>query len=223
MKNWFTTGFAAGNEQMDAEIKARSTGRGPTSPASNRYWMPKDSEKSVVFLTDEPFLFLEHNWKQGTSFRNWGSCLKPLGESCGYCEQDMTRYTAAAFTVVDCSPWTDKDGNEHKFTKRLFIAKSGVWEKIERERRLLAEDDNKLRGAAFRIFRGKDPKSPGTGEDFKFRKMVDLDAWDFKDTDEYDYAELFCPDAERMRSVVAELTVGAAPAAPTIEADDIPF
>jgi len=223
MKNWFKRGFDAGSAAMEKERKAKESG-GKRSPAGNRFWMPKDSEKSVVFLTEEPFIYLEHNWKSGSSYRNWGTCMSPLDEPCGYCDLSFNKYQAAAFTVVDCSPWTDKDGNEHRFTKRLFIAKSGVWETIERKRRLLKEDGHTLRGAAFRIFRGKDPKSPGVGEDFEFRKMIDLDNWEFKDTDDYDFAEILMPNVDAMNEVVTQFggaPVGAASAAPVL--DDPPF
>jgi len=194
MKNWFTKGFDAGSKAMENERKAK--GSGSRSSAGNRFWMPRDSEKNLVFLTDEPFIYLEHQWKENGSYRNWATCLEPLGVPCKHCDEGHNRYQAAAFTVVDCTPWTDKEGNKHRFTKRLFIAKSGVWEKIERERNLLKEDSLTLRGAAFRVFRGKDDKSPGVGEDFKFRKSIDLSNWEFKEVDEYDYADILAPQIE---------------------------
>ena len=192
MKNWYSRGFDKGNEAMEKERKAKES-RSKGNAAGNRFWMPADSEKSVVFLTEDPFIYLEHNWKEGSSYRNWATCLDPLGEPCAHCDRGDNKYQAAAFTVVDCSPWTDKEGKEHRFTKRLLIAKSGVWEKIERKRRSLKEDGHTLRGAAFKIYRGKDSKSPSVGEDFEFRKMIDLDNWEFKETDEYDYAEILAP------------------------------
>jgi len=204
MKNWFKRGFDEGSKVMEEERKAKSTGT--RSAAGNRFWMPKDSDKNLVFLTDEPFLFMEHQWKENGNWRNWATCLEPLGLPCQRCDDDSNRYQVAAFTVVDCSPWKDKEGKEHRFTKRLFMAKSGIWEKIERERGLLQEDGNTLRGAAFRVFRGKDDKSPGVGEDFKFRKMIDLDNWEFTDIAEYDYAELFAPKLQEDEAEPATTT-----------------
>jgi hypothetical protein len=53
---------------------------------TRRFWMPPGSEKVLIFLDDEPFVFWEHNLKLNGSWRNWFTCLAPMGMECPLCK-----------------------------------------------------------------------------------------------------------------------------------------
>lgn len=163
--------------------------------AGLRYWMPKGSEKRIVFLTEEPkIIYYEHQIKIGDSYRNFATCMAMSGKPCPLCDMDVQKYQAAAFTIIDTSKFQDKEGKEKKNTKRLFIAKNNTWEKLVRQYRRRKEAGEKLRGAAYLVARGKDDKSPSVGEDFEFIGMVDLSK--YPDTEEFNYREILKPNPE---------------------------
>ena len=157
-----------------------------------RFWLKPGESRSVVFATAEPtFCFLEHQVKLN-DFRNWATCLKMIERPCELDEISMP-YSAAAFTIFDITPYTRKDGTEVPYTKRLFIAKEAVWQKIMRQAEHRTKKGESLRGAMYTIFRPDTPMSPNTGDDFNFEEMVKLEEL-FEDSAEFDYATLLAPD-----------------------------
>jgi hypothetical protein len=146
---WASRGAAAKKRMTaESEKQAKRSAQGEGGRAPSRFWMPKESQKDLIFLDDEPFVYDEHQWEEGGNWRNWCTCGGVIGLSCNGCDAGHKSYLAAAYTVVDCSKWTDKEGNEHRYTKRLYVAKTTTWEIIEREKALLMEDHSKsLTGA----------------------------------------------------------------------------
>lgn len=167
-----------------------------------RYWMPKGATKKIIFLTDgdEAPVLWEHQFKLNGKWQNWATCTKPLGGKCPFCEWadkndgEYRRYKAAFFTIIDCSEYTDKKGEEHSYTKRLMCCKSGTAEKIKRKWMRLQEDGKTLKGAMFEVYRTNSDKSPSVGEDFEFIKHIDMES--LEDSTEFDYAELLKPDVD---------------------------
>jgi len=206
---------------VDTDMKGDpSTGAG----ASLRYWMPKGSEKNVIFLTDgnaAPVLW-EHQIRLGGKWTNWCSCVRPLGVKCPVCDWadthsgDFRRYKGMYFTVIDTSKFTDKSGVERGNLKKLLCAKKDSAEILKRKYVSCVERGDGLRGAMFKVYRANSDKSAAIGSDFEFIKMVDMAA--IKDATELDYAKLLTPNpeqAQRMMDAVAAERVGgdAAPAA----------
>jgi len=190
---------------------------GSWSESDNRYWMPAGSERRIVFLTEgnaAPIIY-EHQMRIGSSkgaYRNWATCLKPLGGPCALCDyaeanNNGKRYKGMFFTVIDCSEYkSKKTGETVSHQKRLMCCKKGVVETLTRKFNTLREEGKGLRGAMFTVYRKAEDKSPSTGEEFDYIKHVDLSAGE--DTEEYNYAELLKPDPDKVKEFLARLGAG---------------
>jgi len=203
------TGWMEGLESgwgVDMEEAGRV--RCPTQ--NSRFWMPTGSEKTIVFLSAKPSLaFWEHSMKIGKSYRNFATCLAHDKMECILCALDsrVQKYKAVPFSIIDRSEYEtkhgEKAGTKVKDTRRILVAKNQSWEKIARKAKKLEEDGNSLRMAEFRVYRSKDSKSPSTGDDFEFLRMVD--PAEFEDTTEFDYNELFKPNPELVEKYVLQM------------------
>ena len=178
-----------------------------------RYWMPKSTSRKLVFLTDgdkAPVIW-EHQVQLNGSWKNWFTCLQPLGRPCPLCQfaaannNKYSRSKVCLFTVIDTAEFTDKNGKARKNERRLFVAKQKITEKLKRRCSRLMEKGLNLRGALFEVYRTGDDQSPGTGEDFEYVEHVDLSV--FPEVDEFDYSEL-APDPEKVTAVAESLRAG---------------
>ena len=173
-----------------------------------RFWLPKGSDRTVVFLTEgnKSVCLWEHNYRMGGNWRNWLSCCGPTGAKCPMCawadanDGQFRRYKAQFFTIVDCHEFTDSAGKVRKNEKRLLCAKKDTTEVLKRKYLTRVENDQGLRGAMFKVYRTSSDKSAGCGEDFEFQKMVDLSS--LPDSAELDYVSLLRPQPEKMLSVM---------------------
>lgn len=209
-KSWYSRGFEAGKEKMDEEEKSRGSGG---AGGGLRWWMPKDMWKTIVFLTNDPFIYDEVNWRENGNWRNWDTSVTAISDEDPYDLLDnCNRYAAAGFTVLACDKWTDKEGKEHNYNRQLLVAKSGIWEAIEMEHQLLKQQGKSLRGAMFQVHRSKKDKAPAVGDTFKFERMVGLEAWHAKDAsvnvEEFNYVEMLAPNFERAAKNVQRLMGG---------------
>lgn len=116
-------------------------------------------------LDDEGFLetpaFREHFMKIAGRWESFVSCgdnePDPLEEA------GKEPYFAQAFTVIDWTPFKDKDGKTHKFKKRLYVVKRGTLKALQK----IAAKRGGLTGCTFEVSRnGK--KSPSVGDMFDF-------------------------------------------------------
>lgn len=183
----------------------------PGSGGSLRFWLPKGSDRKVIFLTEgnkAPVLF-EHRIRLGGSWNNWFTCLSHLGMECPLCkfadENDGNgrRKKVMYFTVIDTHEFEDRSGKKRKNLKKLFAAQKDTTEILKRQYLKRLEAEQGLRGAMFDIFRTKSDKSASVGEQFDFIKMVDLSS--LPDSEEFDYKELLKPDIEKVRLAVERL------------------
>src|SRR5947208_3063892 len=108
------------SEEIADWMKSASVGEGLDSDMKGdpkadeqkflRFWMPADSEKIVIFLTegDQMPALWEHgfcvrgNWKRP----GWCTCLTPLGMRCPFCDYankygKFERYKGLFSTVID--------------------------------------------------------------------------------------------------------------------------
>ena len=183
----------------------------PRSGGANiRYWMPPGSEKTVIFLSegnDAPVIW-EHQYKQGNSYKNWSTCLQPLGMTCPLCaaadaSKTSGRYKGMFFSIIDCTEFTDKGGNKRVNEKRILVAKASTADIIKRKYISRVDAGGGLRGAKFKIYRPKKDTSAAVGEDYEFIEMVDLAK--FEDTTPFDLMEIAKPDPEKMERAAALL------------------
>lgn len=183
----------------------------PGAMASKRFWMPKGSERKIIFLTEgnrAPVIW-EHQVRLGGKWTNWFTCVADLGvhcHLCGYADKNdgmFRRSKVMIFTVIDTNEWTDKQGKTHKNVKKMLAAKKDTTELLKRKYLKRLEADQGLRGAMFDVYRTSSDKSPSVGDEFTFDKMIDLTA--LEDTEEFDYAVELAPDPAKNKRVYEQL------------------
>ena len=115
------------------EKKNKEVKQNRATSSLRRHWMPQDAEEFIIFVDgNDPFVFKEHNYKGGGSWRNWEPCHRDLGKSkCPGCHlagstQMSQAYLGAAFTVISLREWKDKQGKVHSNEKKMLIAKEGL-------------------------------------------------------------------------------------------------
>lgn len=117
MGNWYSTGHDG--EQVKAEEKRAESRYGP-----RRVWMKPGESKNYVFIDDQPFSFQEFQFFKDGSWQNWvtspgpespvyATLVKELGDS----------YLVGMYTVVQCTPYTDKENKEHNYALEVFPSK----------------------------------------------------------------------------------------------------
>lgn len=119
-----------------------------------------DGEINEFDLLDTPS-FYEH-----TIFFNgkWQNFVAPEDEEDPIAEQhDRKADFVQAFTVIDHTPFTRKDGTKIKASKKLFICKRTTLKLLTN----IAKKRGGLTGASFDVMRSGD-KSPAVGDNFDF-------------------------------------------------------
>lgn len=216
--SWYQTGEEA--EQFHDEEEER---RQANYDQVFRFWMPpprvvggkmQDSVSHITFVDPNkhpvhgfqiPFVYMEHNLFLNQSWKNWFTCPKREargGEpavSCPLCKSGDKPYLAAAYTIIDHSEWTGKDGREHKDELKLYIVKSKVLKVLRRA----AAKKGGLRGWRTEVMRTSD-KSPNTGDQFDFENKVELP----EDIQPFDYLELLAPKTTaELEEVIGDINV----------------
>lgn len=202
--SWLVTG-------LDSKLPADPN---LSAGASVRFWMPKGSERQIIFLVNgvESISVFEHNVRLNGHWRNWFTCLKVLGRPCPLCDWadshrgEFKRYPVTIFSVIDTHSYEDRAGKKHSNERRLLCCKSDTADVLKRKWLTRIEAGQDLRGAMFKVFRSNGDKSPGVGDDFEFTRMVDLAS--FPESEPLDVAELVKPDGERVRACVDRLRRG---------------
>lgn len=142
MPSWAKFGGDA--QKMMEEEKARSDAREQQRDKLWRFSLKPNESSTIVFLDGHletegahagmlvaPF-FREHTVKTGP--RKWDNfiCLTMIGEECPICDQTgRDGDLCAAFTVIDTSQRTGKDGKVYTNQRRLFIAKQQTYQALQ--------------------------------------------------------------------------------------------
>lgn len=197
----------------------------PNEGANLRWWVPKGETRTAIFVTegkDAPVLW-EHNGQIDGNWKNWASCLEPLGMPCDLCKYANAnkgawkRYKGRFFTVIDLTEFKDRMGRVRSRERRLMCVKKDVSEIIQRKYMSRRDAGEGLRGAMFKIFRPDSDKSASTGEDFEFVKMVNLLDYGFSEDPnkgfllpdgQFDIARLLKPDPAKIKIMVDKITGG---------------
>jgi len=203
--SWFATGYDA--------IVEEDTRKKDASRVS-RFWMPQDAEKVVTFVDDDttprevihdgqkyklevPFVVKEHQMQLNGHWRNFFTCLRPMGQTCPICENSDSRASqVAVYTVIDHSEWEDRNGTKHKDELKLYVVKtsSSTYKLLQK----LASKRKGLRGCTVTISRLGD-KSPNVGNSYDFEEKVELD----ESIQAYNYLDCFAPkSADELEGIV---------------------
>jgi len=162
-ESWYSTGY----DDMKREEDRVASSRGP-----NRYWMKEGTSRDIVFLDDEPFSIYEHNYRADGSWKNWMTCMRGIRDE-AVCDDKLgtnNRSYVGFFTIIDCSEYTDKQGNSYQYEMKLLPAKMRVLKKFKRKK----DERGSLIGCMYRVTR-EDSRSPNVGDEFEFKKEVDLE------------------------------------------------
>jgi hypothetical protein len=148
-------------------------------PFIRRFWMPNNSEKMITFVDGPtvmcggteiktPFQYQEYQVQHNGNWRNWFT-RHPDPSHDVLSQHGHKAAKVAAFTIIDHSEYTDKQGNVHKDKISLYVVKRSqpIYKQIEK---LLARHGN-LQGKSFNVYRMGD-KSPGCGS-----MLEPIDSW----------------------------------------------
>ena len=195
--------------------------KNPNEGASLRFWIPKGEERTIIFVTDAataPVIW-EHSGQVNGNYRNFASCLQPLGVPCDLCKHanvtgTWRRYKGRFFTVIDMQPFKDRAGRERKNERRLLVAKKETSEILRRKYQARIDAGDRFSGAMYKVFRPNTDKSCAVGEDYEFVRMVNLADYGWSDDGnkdfiradgEIDYARILKPDPEKVKIFVDRL------------------
>jgi hypothetical protein len=164
MSDWFDTGKSAVDR-----ANQKSTG----SKISLRFYLKPNSEATALFVDgdntpEEPIgNFKEHAFETTDGkWPNFCTCVGPA--KCPVCKEGLRPYDAWPLTIVQLRPsWTGRDGKEHKFERKLLIAKKEAMQKILR----FAAQRKGLVGTVWNIFRTGD-RAYTIGDDWQFVSKV---------------------------------------------------
>lgn len=140
-----------------------------------------DKDYNITFLDgdldDEGLIanpmFYEHNVKVNGRWTNFVSCCED--EPDPLMEAGEQPYAAQAFTVIDHTPYTSKDGKEYKHTKKLFVCKKSTMELLQK----IATKNGGLKGLHLSVTRTGNMK-PNVGdffhveESFSPEELIDI-------------------------------------------------
>src|SRR5262245_40674445 len=119
--SWYRTGFT-GQPEM---TKRRGSG-------TNRLWLKVGTKERGMFLDSAPWCIYEHNpYLAGGYQRDSGfpaTCPGPDSpDGCAICDIGDEPSYVGFLTWASFTSWTDQQGREHTFTKKLFPMKQKVW------------------------------------------------------------------------------------------------
>ena len=218
--SWYDTGFdgAVGGGDVSAAYVSRVYMKENEEDAV--FTFLDDTAEPVTFTLKDgtkrklklPLVLKEHQVRVDGDWRNWFTCLAPLGKACPICDSGDKPSQVAVFTVIDHRKWTDRDKKERQHEKRLYVVKtrSSTYGAIQK---MVANYDT-MRGFRITIDR-KGDKSPNIGNVITKFEKVDVDEmaeklnWEKKfaekngDLQPYNYLELFEPGTpEQYRRIV---------------------
>jgi len=217
MPDWCNTGKDGEAALEEAQKKAAAAREG----LLRRLYLPADASCYITMLDDlvspydyeMPFTFWEHQLYRNGSWKNWYTCIQGMKHpdtgksmSCPLCESGDKPAFMAAYTVIDHSKWSDKQGNEHEHEVKLFVAKSAVQKILLRRK----EKFGAWKGWYGEVMR-LSSDSPNTGDQFEWEKQLKpadlkkLTGGKFKDFPEPpNYIDVFAPKTfEELQKVVS--------------------
>lgn len=165
------------------------------STGSSRYkpefWLKsgKEFSRKVIFLDDPGVGFNQHTLKIKDAFEK----LTCLDDSCPMCAANYYKTACFVFTVLDTTPYKDKNGVEKPYYKKVLVIRGKAMKQIIDSRR--EANGGSLKGLKMQIMRTND-KAPNSGDDYQVLGKVDLEKLPYdkkEDRDAYDYEEMYAP------------------------------
>lgn len=174
--------FIRGGEAHDELTRAqrRSDERAERRGSTRRFWIDKkggqrritflDGELSGDSILDIPY-FYDHTVPYEGGFENFRCTMKAHGE-CPLCDEGDSAMYVGVLTVLEHheEPWEDRDGNEHHYSRRLYVAKLKTLKILN----MLASNYDGLTGATFDVMRANE-RDARVGSSFNFVQKDSID------------------------------------------------
>lgn len=203
----------------------------PGSGAGLRFWMAPGSERKIIFLNDgnEFLIYWEHQVFLGGSWKNWFTCLQPMGVKCPLCiwaqdhDGQFSRAKVAACSIIDTHEFKDREGKTRKNLKKLMVCKKETTEVLKRQYLKRVENGERLKYALYDVYRSAKKQSPNVGDQFEFSKMLTPEQ--VPDNEPLDMMEILKPDPAKVKAVYEKLEREHGEAPPLEEGKDseIPY
>lgn len=167
---------AEGRRMMEVEeerAKARKEAQAQNANMPFRFYCPVgDTRQFIIVDEDTDFFRHEHCMKDKRTGR-WDIYCECINEhaNCPVCKvAERPSYFAMYLTIIDLTPYENKDGITVEWSKKLLVVKSAQQKKFARIR----EKEGTLRGALIEVTRDGD-KDASIGNDISFLELVSED------------------------------------------------
>lgn len=193
---WFKKGSAAVEEVQKEDAQQQANWE--AAQKLWRFWLKDGGEGRITFVDgnldaqgvlDVP-VFREHHLKINGEWGNHYICTGDT-EPCPLCEQGDKPSLVAAMTVIDHRKFTTKDGKEHEWSVKLFVAKRDTLKYLQ----TLAGKREGLAGCTYDVMRTGE-QSPRVGSHFEYVQkdaLVDLQSYFTKTDDKGNVSTAFVP------------------------------
>lgn len=134
-----------------------------------RFRMKAGEERTVIVTDVEPFFMYEHQYETRPGvWAGFDRCRKELG-ICPACERlEREGAYVMMLTVIDLQPFTKKNGEKVKRSKKLLSVKTSM---IPKYKRLFEKNGETFRGMKLKLYRDTN-KEPNTGSEVDLVKIL---------------------------------------------------
>lgn len=159
----------AGRRQMEEEQvrqEAAKEARKAKGFEPFRFWTPVGETRQIVIIDDAPDFFRYEHALKSTGSNRYDNFLPCINEdaNCPACSvSEKPAYFAMYLSVIDLTPYNNKDGDEVPWSKKMLVVKPSQQKKISR----LFEREGSLRGMILDMTRDGD-KDAAIGNDIEF-------------------------------------------------------
>lgn len=168
-KSYFHRGSEGRSKSVEVreEQKRRQDVNSKKGRLPFRFWVPVGETREIIIVDERPdFFAYEHNIKLNGKWGNTFLCIDEW-DSCPICSEVGPSYYGMFLTIIDLTPFKDRNGVEHEFSRKLMVVKPSQHKKFLRD----AERRGSLRGAIYECSRDG-PKDPAVGNDIQFLEDI---------------------------------------------------
>jgi hypothetical protein len=207
-------------QRAEEQAEAQKEMRQQTAGSPFRFYCPVGETREVVVVDDEPDFFrYEHNLKNPRSGRYdvYCACIAEHANCPVDTATDRPAYFGMFLTIIDLTPYENKDGIEVPWSKKLLVIKQQQQKKIVRMLDRLKAQRLTLRGAILQMTRDSD-KDSAIGNEIEYMEHMseeDMLTYESEYTDQngkvhpvighemFDYDAIFpMPTEQMLRSIV---------------------
>lgn len=162
----------------------------PNPKSIFRFFLKKGEKKEIVMLDDQRFtvyeatIYVNGRWETFTSSMS-PDCPLMIAAAQRLIYLNQVEY----YTILDMTPYVDKNNKEKKFSKKALAIKGASREVFNRRREEASGD---LKGYKIAVYRDGD-KAPACGNDFQLIQKVDLSKLEAEVAKPYAFEELLKP------------------------------